>query len=77
MERFSDCVLVDVQVPEIGLHLQNGKDLVTRTPYPNKTLLVGSRNIGRKAIAGLLIRCPDGYRSTPQLVAGPSMLKLS
>lgn len=48
--------LVDVSIPELGLTLAEGKDLVARRPYKNKRYLVASRKIGRKAIAGILIK---------------------
>ncbi|CAH7373545.1 conserved hypothetical protein [Vibrio chagasii] len=48
--------LVDVSIPELGLTLVEGKDLVARRPYRNKRYLVASRKIGRKAIAGILIK---------------------
>ena len=47
------CGLIDVEVPELGLMLKEGRELVARTPYPNKRYLVASRKQGLKAIVGL------------------------
>ena len=49
------CGLIDVEVPELGLMLKEGRELVARTPYPNKRYLVASRKQGLKAIVGLFI----------------------
>ena len=47
--------LVSVEVPEIGLTLVAGIDIVTRRPYPNKAYHVACRKKGRKAITGLFV----------------------
>lgn len=54
-----NCSLVDIVVPELGLKLQEGKDVVCRRPYPNKRYLVACRKRGRKAWEGLLIQVPS------------------
>lgn len=55
--------LLDVRVPEIGLTLVGGRDVVTRTPYPNKHwLLVGAR--GSPPTDGLLIDVGQATRMT-------------
>ncbi|TXI24943.1 MAG: hypothetical protein E6Q67_01705 [Roseateles sp.] len=50
--------LLDVAVPEIGLSLIGGKDIVARRPYPNKCFLVACRKVGQRAINGLLVEAP-------------------
>lgn len=50
-----DCHLADLQIPEFGLHLEGGRDLVSRRPYPNKHYLVASRKTGQRLIDGILI----------------------
>lgn len=50
--------LVDLQIPELQLDLRGGKDLATRRPYPNERYVVGCRNVGKKAIAGILVETP-------------------
>ena len=47
--------LLSVVVPEFGLRLVGGKDVVARKPYPNKRYLVACRKQGQKAISGLLL----------------------
>ncbi|ONC41620.1 hypothetical protein AQ914_18185 [Burkholderia pseudomallei] len=46
--------LVDLHIDELGVHLQGGKELTTRRPYPNKRYVVVCRKVGQKAIDGLL-----------------------
>lgn len=48
--------LVDLKVPELGLRLRSGTDLVTRRPYPNKHYEVGCRKTGQKAISGIFVQ---------------------
>lgn len=55
----ADCTLIDLALPELGLTLAGGRDVVARQPYPNRDYLVACRNVGRKAIAGLFIETPD------------------
>jgi hypothetical protein len=47
--------LVDLRIDELGLFLRGGKEITTRRPYPNKHFNVACRNIGRKAVDGILI----------------------
>ena len=47
--------LIDVEVPELGLHLQNGRDITVRFPAPNKRLHYVCRKKGRKAVYGILL----------------------
>lgn len=51
--------LIDIQSPELGLHLHGGRDVEARRPYPNKHYQVVCRKKGRLAIEGLLIECPE------------------
>lgn len=53
--------LVDLQIPELRLVLSGGKDLATRRPYVNKRYVIGCRNIGTKAIAGILVETPTAH----------------
>ncbi len=50
-----DIQLVDIEVPEIGLKLQNNLDVITRKPMPNKCYYVACKKKGRKAINGIFI----------------------
>lgn len=61
-ERFHDAVLVDIRIPALGLHLREGRDVIARTPYPNKDYLVASRKFGRKSVAGFFIQAPAETR---------------
>lgn len=47
--------LIDVEVPELGLHLHAEKDITVRFPSPNKRLHYVCRKKGRKAIFGILL----------------------
>jgi len=47
--------LIDVEVPELGLHLNAEKDITVRFPSPNKRLHYVCRKKGRKAIFGILL----------------------
>ncbi|WP_182057564.1 DUF6012 family protein [Pantoea sp. ME81] len=47
--------LIDVEIPELGLHLQNDSDITIRFPSPNKRLHYVCRKKGRKAIHGILL----------------------
>jgi hypothetical protein len=47
--------IIEVSIPECGLHLIGGKDITARRPYPNKRYLVACRKIGQKAMVGALI----------------------
>jgi hypothetical protein len=47
--------IVDMSIPELGLTLKGDKDVVLRTPYPNKRYKVVCRKKGRKAINGIFI----------------------
>jgi hypothetical protein len=44
-----------VDIPEFNLSLKGGVDIVTRKPFPNKTMQIVCRKIGRKAINGLFL----------------------
>ncbi|MDF9778780.1 DUF6012 family protein [Pseudomonas baetica] len=61
-ERFHDAVLVDIRIPALGLHLREGRDVIARTPYPNKEYLVASRKYGRKSVTGFFIHAPAETR---------------
>ncbi|MGE8067064.1 DUF6012 family protein [Pseudomonas sp. NPDC089569] len=61
-ERFHDAALVDVRIPALGLHLREGRDVIARTPDPNKEHLVASRKYGRKSIPGFFIHSPSDTR---------------
>lgn len=50
--------LVDVSVPEIGLELRQGREVTTRTPYPNKHWIIVGRK-GNPPTDGLLIDVGD------------------
>lgn len=58
-----NCELIDLAIPELNLLLKGGKDLTSRRPYPNKRYVVACRNLGRKAISGLVIQAPEGTRT--------------
>ena len=47
--------LIDVEIPELGLHLQAERDITVRFPSPNKRLHYVCRKKGRKAIHGILL----------------------
>jgi Family of unknown function (DUF6012) len=49
-----DVSLVDLSIPEFGLKLRGGVDVVGRRPYPNKYYTVACRKVGREAVVGLL-----------------------
>ena len=51
-----DTALVDIHVPELDLTLREGKEVMVKKPYPNKTHHVVCRKVGRKAINGIFIR---------------------
>jgi hypothetical protein len=53
--RVFECDVVDVSIPEVGLILRGGKDIVARRPYPEKQTLVVCRKRGRHAINGILV----------------------
>ena len=53
--RFGDAELLRLDIEPFGLHLVGGTDLMTKRPYPNKTISVGSRRKGRKAIDGIFV----------------------
>ncbi|MEW5511890.1 DUF6012 family protein [Pseudomonas asiatica] len=50
-----DVSLVDVSIPDFGLTLRGGVDIVGRKPYPNKYYTVACRKVGREAVVGLLL----------------------
>ncbi|MCG7374221.1 MULTISPECIES: DUF6012 family protein [Pseudomonas] len=62
-----NCSLIDLVIPELGMALWEGKELVTRRPFPNKNYLVACRNSGRKAIKGLLIETTHPIKSFTML----------
>jgi hypothetical protein len=62
-ERFHTACLVDIVIPQLGLHLREGKDLVAKTPYPDKHYLVAGRKYGRKSVTGIFIEAPDKIRT--------------
>lgn len=47
--------LIDLTIPEVGLHLKGGVDLVTCSPWPNKTYLTVSRRTPAKRQLGIMI----------------------
>lgn len=47
--------LIDVDIPELGLHLQAERDITVRFPSPNKRLHYVCRKKGRRAIHGILL----------------------
>lgn len=47
--------IMDVSIPECGLVLAGGKDVIARRPFPNKRYLVACRKTGQKAMGGILI----------------------
>lgn len=57
--QFLTAEIVDLSVEQLGLKLQGGVDLTTKSPYPNKKYYVASRKIGRKAMDGILIETND------------------
>lgn len=56
-----ECRLVDLAIPEFGLALKEGSDLLTRKPYPNKNYFVACRR-GRRAVSGLFLETPEPVR---------------
>ena len=54
---FSTVGLVSVKIPELGLKLSGGSELMTRHPFPNKRWYVGCRRSG-KATSGFLLEIP-------------------
>lgn len=50
--------LVDVSIPEVGIELRGGREVTSRTPYPNKNwMVVGAK--GNPPTDGLLIDVGD------------------
>lgn len=47
-----------VSIPEIGLELTGGLDIVARQPHANKRYYTACRKVGRKAIDGILVDVP-------------------
>lgn len=47
--------IIDVEIPELKVHLQANVDIVLRTPFPNKNYKVVCRKKGRKAINGIFV----------------------
>ncbi|MGK3125858.1 DUF6012 family protein [Candidatus Pantoea formicae] len=47
--------LIDVEIPELSLHLHADRDITVRFPSPNKRLHYVCRKKGRKAIHGILL----------------------
>ena len=52
--------LIDVEIPELGLHLHAERDITVRFPSPNKRLHYVCRKKGRKAIHGILLNTDTG-----------------
>lgn len=50
--------LVDVRIPEVDVRLVGGRDVVARTPHPNKHLMIPTAR-GRKAQRGILVDVGD------------------
>lgn len=48
--------LIDLTIPEFNLVLKEGRDLIVKTPYPNKNYWVVRRNRGQKHADGLMFR---------------------
>lgn len=70
--EFDNVELIDVCIPELNLTLNNGSELTTGCPYPNKNYLVARRvsnikkwgvKIDRKAREGFLIETPVFIKS--------------
>ena len=55
--HIAECRLLSLQIQKLDVELKSS-ELVTRKPFPNKNYWVGSRNIGRKALEGLLFETP-------------------
>jgi hypothetical protein len=50
--------IIDMSIPEVGITLVGGRDVMTRTPYPNKHYVLPCAK-GRKAEQGMLIDVGD------------------
>ncbi|ENA27175.1 hypothetical protein HMPREF1487_09388 [Pseudomonas sp. HPB0071] len=55
----SNCELVELVLPEFGLTLKGGVDIVTRRPYPNKRYQVACRKKGQTAVIGIFIETKE------------------
>lgn len=55
--RYSDVIVdvIDISIPEMGLLLVGNKDIVVRTPFPNKNYKVVCRKKGEMAVNGIFI----------------------
>jgi hypothetical protein len=51
--------LIDVEIPELALHLHAERDIYVRFSSPNKRLHYVCRKKGRKAIYGILPATPE------------------
>lgn len=51
----TDVEVIDLSIPELGITLKSGTDLVVRKPWPNKCYSVVCRKKGQKAIKGIFI----------------------
>lgn len=51
--------LLDFSIDSLGLHLQGGKDLAVRKPFPNKQHHIACRAIGRSAVHGIFLDLPS------------------
>lgn len=47
--------LVDVQIPELDILLQNGREITVRFPSPNKRIHYVCRKKGRRGVQGILL----------------------
>lgn len=56
IECAENCVISvkSVEVPELGVFLSGGKEVIQRKPYRNKRYLVACRKIGNKAVSGII-----------------------
>ncbi|KSQ21596.1 hypothetical protein APB26_31920 [Pseudomonas aeruginosa] len=53
-DRAVDVELADINIPEFGVRLHGGRDVVATKPVPNKFYTVACRKMGREAVSGLL-----------------------
>lgn len=56
---YTKTLLLDISIPEFGLILYGGQDVIARRPYPNKRYLVACRKKGQKAITGFYVKTEE------------------
>lgn len=54
-QHMPEIELVDLSIPELGLVLTGGKELVSKRPYPNKNYVVARRKMGQRSVVGICI----------------------